>query len=183
MENLYKHNAKTIHYYTFRFSIYNPEQNHQQESAGTDKKSADTGKKSADTGKKSVRTGTKSTGTGKILPPGTLTGNRIAVTGMIWTAYIRVNLSSNKTVTHWTPERHDHKLYNKYSGKHILVSTYYAQLNYIHTLTHLIITTHKRTGNTQIALQCQSGKCKIYQLSINTQLKNKNSFQFQLLQP
>ena len=127
-----------------------------KESAGAGKKSSETGKKSAGTSKKIARTG-------KLSPAGIPTGSRTAVTGNIWTAYIRISRSSNKPVTHWKPERQGQKLLNTHTGKYILFSIYYAQLNYIHTLTHFIIITHQPTGKIQIARQCQSEKCKIFQ--------------------
>ena len=85
------------------------------------------------------------------------------MTGNIWTAYIRINRSSTKPVTHWVLERQDQKLFNTHTGKYILFIIHYAQLNLICTLTHFTITTHQPTGKIRIALQCPFEKCKILQ--------------------
>ena len=76
-------------------------------------------------------TGKKCAGISKTLPTGIPTGSRSAVTGNIWTAYIRISRSTAKSVTHWVLESQDQKLFNTHTGKYILFNIYYAKITYI----------------------------------------------------
>ena len=91
-------------------------------------------------------------------------------TGKNWTTYIRTSRSSNKPVTCWKTERQDQKLLNTHTGKYILFSIYYAQLN-SNTLTNFIIITHQSTGKMQIARKNQFEKCKIFKPTHNPKTK------------
>ena len=113
--------------------------------------------------RKSMGPGKISAGTGITFLIGPPIGSRTTVTGNIWASFIRTSRSSTKPLTHWILERQDLKHLNTLTGKYILFNTYYAQLNYVHTLTHFTTIIHQHTGKTSIALQNQSEKRKITQ--------------------
>ena len=110
--------------------------------------------------RKNTGTGKKTAGTGNISLTNPSTRSRTSVTDNTWIAYIRTSRSITKPVTHWIPERQYQKLFIIHIGKNILLSIHYAQLNYIHTLTHFITIMQLLTGKTPMVLQCQSKKHK-----------------------